>query len=201
MLASESLFADGWLFFTITDITGLKTKEMLLRDARDAALSAAETDYLTGMLNRGAIISRLSRLIEAGQSVGRRFSIALIDLDHFKTINDRFGHDTGDAVLRHFAACANEAVRDNDYLGRVGGEEFLLVMAGAGQDEACRVLERLRHHIQTRPVDTGKIALKYTFSAGVVEWRPGTSLEDLYSTADKALYAAKSDGRDRLRRA
>jgi len=201
MLASESTFVDGWIFFIITDITVLKNKEFLLRDARDAALSAAETDYLTGMLNRGAMMNRLSRLVEASRSAERRFSIALIDLDHFKMINDRFGHDTGDAVLRHFAACANEAVRDNDYFGRVGGEEFLLVMADAGEDQACRVLERLRYHVQTRPFDTGKVALKYTFSAGVVEWRPGMSLEELYSTADKALYVAKSDGRDRLRRA
>ena len=201
MLASETTFVDGWNFVIITDITMLKTNELSLRNARDAALTAAETDHLTGMLNRGAMMNRLSRLVEACQTAERKFSVALIDLDHFKSINDTFGHDTGDAVLQHFAVCASEAIRDNDHLGRVGGEEFLLVMADAGEDQACGVLDRLRHYIQTRPFNTGKVALKYTFSAGVVEWRRGQSLEDLYSLADRMLYAAKSQGRDRLCRA
>ncbi len=201
MLASESTFVDGWIFLIITDITMLKTEEFSLRDARDAAVTAAETDYLTGMLNRGAMMNRLSRLVEASQVSQRKFTVALIDLDLFKSINDNFGHDTGDAVLRHFAACADEAVRDTDHLGRVGGEEFLLVMPDTTEEQACTILDRLRHYIQTRPFHAGNIALKYTFSAGVLEWRRGQSLEDLYSKADKALYAAKAEGRDRLRRA
>jgi len=199
MWASETTFADGWVFLNVTDFTHVKHKEFSLTDARDAALVAAETDFLTGMLNRGGMMKRLDSLIEASRLSGDPLSIALLDLDHFKTINDRFGHDTGDAVLQHFATCARDIIRDRDALGRIGGEEFLLVMGNATETQAFSVLQRLQQAVRTRPFVNGNVRIAYTLSGGITQWHRSQSLEDIYSAADQALYRAKSEGRDRLK--
>jgi diguanylate cyclase (GGDEF)-like protein len=196
--AAETMFGEGWIFLTITDFTFLKRKEFTLVSARDAAIVASETDDLTGLLNRGGIMRRFNQFVEAGTET-EGFSIVLIDLDHFKSINDRFGHDSGDQTLVHFAGCAREALRERDMLGRVGGEEFLLLMPGATKGQAGVVTERLQAHLRDQRLNLRGAVMRYTFSAGIAEWTPGKTLEGLYREADQALYAAKEGGRNQIR--
>ena len=194
--ATEAMFDGGWLLLTLSDITQLKANERTLRQARDAAMYWAETDALTGLHNRRFIMRRLSELVQdAGVSV-EPLSVALLDIDHFKTINDRHGHDIGDQILQHFATIGRLAVRKTDLLARVGGEEFLLLMPGANAAAAFTVVDRLRDQIaQSWPIGQG--VLRYTLSAGVAQLGD-EDCQQLYKRVDQALYRAKDIGRNRV---
>jgi diguanylate cyclase (GGDEF)-like protein len=204
MWVNEITFPDDWVLVIVSDFTSVKRREFKLESDRHAAVVASETDHLTGLYNRGATLLRLTQLIEHSAGSADVFSAVLIDLDHFKSINDRFGHDSGDQVLMHFAACAEEVLREKDILGRVGGEEFLLIMPGATQNQAASVLERLRAHLSDQRLKLRGTLLKYTFSAGVAQWgptgadEPAKTVEALYREADQALYAAKDSGRNQV---
>ena len=124
-------------------------------------------------------------------------TIALIDLDHFKQINDTLGHDAGDDVLRHLGRELTGAIRNTDRAGRVGGEEFLLVMPGTGTEAGWRALQRFRRD-WLRVSRHLPLAQPATFSVGIAQWFGGQSARDVYRTADEALYRAKSAGRDRV---
>jgi diguanylate cyclase (GGDEF)-like protein len=185
----------------VTDFTAVKYKEFTLRTARDEAIVASETDHLTGLFNRGAAMKRFGAILDRAAQDGQLFSIVVLDLDHFKMINDHFGHDGGDQVLVHFSSCMRDVLRDRDVTGRVGGEEFLFVMPGASMDQAAAAVERLRAHLRDQRLRVGDVTMRYTFSAGIAEWAPGKTLQGLYKEADQALYAAKSAGRDQARNA
>lgn len=201
MYAIETTFDDNWVLVAVTDFTAVKYKEFTLRTARDEAIAASETDHLTGLFNRGAAMKRFGAILDRAMQGGQVFSIVLLDLDHFKMINDHFGHDGGDHVLVHFSGCMRDVLRERDVTGRVGGEEFLFVMPGASMDQAGNVVERLRAHLRDQRLKIGDVTLRYTFSAGIAEWAPGKTLQGLYKDADQALYAAKSAGRDQARHA
>jgi diguanylate cyclase (GGDEF)-like protein len=130
---------------------------------------------------------------------GELFSAVLIDLDRFKAINDRYGHDAGDRVLAHFAACAKKVLRERDILGRVGGEEFLIIMPGASREQAHTVIERLQAHVRRQHITLGGVTVSYTFSAGIAEWERSKTLDGLYHEADQALYMAKHAGRNQVK--
>ena len=198
-LVNETLLPGGWLWHVFTDITMLKSNERMLRLARDAAQLAADTDPLTGLLNRRAAMERLDSETQAALRDGTPLSLVLIDLDHFKTINDRYGHATGDRVLKHFAASGRLQSRPGDTFARIGGEEFLLLMPGADIRQATNAARRLRRHI-ARAVGRAELSCDYTMSAGIAECR-GPFAEDLFERADRALYRAKHLGRDRIERA
>ncbi|MCW5709797.1 diguanylate cyclase [Shinella yambaruensis] len=198
-LVNETLLAGGWLWSVFTDITMLKSNEHMLQLARDAAQLAADTDPLTGLFNRRAAMARLDAEMRIAFRDCTQLSLALIDLDHFKTINDRFGHARGDEVLRHFAAAGRRQLRGGDTFARVGGEEFLMLMPGAGLREATRAVERLRRHVAQEKNRIG-LGCAYTMSAGVAEYC-GNAAEDLFERADRALYRAKHLGRDRIEQA
>lgn len=199
MLISEFVQDDGWLVLSATDITPIKTEEQTLRRARDTAIIASETDHLTRLLNRGAIMARLDALIVNPTAANQPLLIALMDIDHFKSINDNFGHTIGDAVLQHFCDTMRATVRDSDWLGRVGGEEFLLVMRDTTEDQARKILLRMRDYLQQNPFQNQEAEIYYTFSAGIANWQAQQTLSDLYKAADRALYAAKLDGRNLIR--
>ena len=201
MYAIETRFDDDWVLLAVTDYTAVKHKEATLRTARDEAIVASETDHLTGLFNRGAAMKRFGAILDRAVQAGQDFSVVLLDLDHFKMINDHFGHDGGDQVLVHFAGCMRNALRDRDVTGRVGGEEFLIVMPGASVSQASGMVERLRAHLRDQRLKVGDVTLRYTFSAGIAGWQPGKTLQGLYRDADQALYAAKSAGRDQARNA
>lgn len=182
---------------------GSSMREALYR--RSNALAAAnarieelaQIDELTGAYNRRYIMKSLGEKITRIQH-GAHGCIALIDLDHFKRINDRFGHPVGDEVLRRFARAIFANIRMIDKLGRYGGEEFLLVLPDTNADQAMQIVERLRGIIAD--MDWSKIApdLTLTISAGLSEIASNDTPEDLLARADRALYRAKDAGRNRV---
>ncbi|MGQ3211500.1 diguanylate cyclase [Shinella sp.] len=198
-LVNETLLPGGWLWHVFTDITMLKSNEQVLQLARDAAQRAADTDPLTGLLNRRAGMERLAAEMQSAARDGSPLSLALIDLDHFKSVNDRYGHTKGDQVLQHFAAAGRQQLRGGDVFARIGGEEFLVLMPETGIEEAVNAIERLRRHI-AREENRAELNCAYTMSAGVAEYC-GTAAEDLFERADRALYCAKRHGRDRIEQA
>lgn len=193
---TETLTSQGWMLSLASDITLLKRHEQALRQAQQQAEIEARTDALTGVSNRRHLFEFGAAALARCAAAGQVCSVALIDLDLFKCINDRHGHDVGDAVLRAFAAQAQALTRQRDLFGRMGGEEFLLVLPGAGLNEAREVMRRLRACLQ--PYDeTAGLLLFYSFSAGVAQHRDGDTFHNLLRRADRALYRAKLLGRDR----
>jgi diguanylate cyclase (GGDEF)-like protein len=132
------------------------------------------------------------------QRSGSPCSVAIVDLDFFKRINDRHGHPVGDEVLRSFAICVAANIRAVDKLGRYGGEEFLLVLPGAPQDEALQVVDRIRRIVDEMNWDALGEGVAVTMSAGVAQVRRDEAPDEILSRADLALYRAKNAGRNRV---
>ena len=152
----------------------------------------ADTDPLTGLLNRRAMENQVREMRTEVAS----FSVVMADLDHFKDLNDTFGHDTGDRALRLFARVLRSAVRDADIVARHGGEEFVIVLPGADVDRAAPILHRLRHRLAETLADAQLPT--FTVSLGLVDSSSGDDLNELLKLADRALMQAKADGRDRI---
>jgi two-component system cell cycle response regulator len=123
----------------------------------------------------------------------------MLDADHFKIVNDTYGHPTGDDVLREISARCRKTLRANDILGRYGGEEFVIVFPETNVEEAGAVAERLRAAVAANPIQVGEHALDVTVSIGVAAYSPGHNVERMVERADAALYTAKQDGRNRVR--
>jgi diguanylate cyclase (GGDEF)-like protein len=191
---TETLTASGWLVSIASVITPLKQSERTLRQARDHAMQVAQTDPLTGAPNRRSVLERAADLLESAHGDGRTLSLIAVDLDHFKQINDQYGHDAGDDVLRHFVRHCCSELRQSDHFGRLGGEEFLLVLPSTSRADAVRASERVRQRLS--PALWRARPLSYTFSAGVAQADLGESLGDVLRRADRALYAAKNSGRN-----
>lgn len=195
--------ADGsfGLFGVVQDISVQVAHEAALEQARVHAEQAAreamvlaETDPLTGIANRRRTMLVLDRAIAEARLDGRPLSIAMFDIDHFKRINDRYGHHGGDAVLRRVAGDAGGVLRRGDTIGRIGGEEFVMILPGATAQTAMAVAERARAAIVAGGDDP-----RVTISVGVAELLLDESVETLLHRTDQALYAAKDGGRNTLR--
>jgi len=165
--------------------------------ARDATLLAS-TDELTGISNRRAFMGQLDREIAGAAEFGWPLAVAMFDVDHFKTINDRYGHAVGDRVLKVIAARAAAVVRGGDMVGRLGGEEFGILMPGATLQEASIVAERLRHAMEASG-DLDDSLPGVTVSVGIATREGHANAAELLAAADLALYAAKDEGRNRVR--
>lgn len=193
--ADASYNADGRYLGHIAyvqDITPRKQLELELR-------RLATTDSLTGTLNRGSFLDRAAEEIARARRYQRPLALIAIDLDHFKTINDRYGHAAGDLCLRAFADTCLACLRRADRLGRLGGEEFAVLLPETGLPAALGVAERIREHIAglAIPLDTGTAG--FTVSAGIARLTPDIdSLDELLARADRALYRAKDTGRNRV---
>jgi diguanylate cyclase (GGDEF)-like protein len=171
-----------------------------LVEAREQMRFKATHDHLTSLWNRGVIVDLLGRELTRSQRENVCTALILGDLDHFKNINDRYGHLVGDQVLREVARRLLHSVRSYDFVGRYGGEEFLIVLNNCRPDSARARAEEIRKSICTRPVQTDVGPLEVTMSSGLLrstDWghRPA---EDLIHEADSALYAAKTAGRNRV---
>ena len=154
----------------------------------------ARLDGLTGVLTQRAFMTRMDRIV--ADNVDQPASLLLLDLDHFKSVNDRFGHTAGDAVLAHVAATMSGVARKSDSVGRLGGEEFGILLPGANLGEAEGFTQRLRTQLaqaSISEIDGGSV----TVSAGIAERSPGETRQSWFERADRALYAAKRNGRDR----
>ena len=155
----------------------------------------ANTDILTGLPNRRFLQTQLEGEFERAERYGRTFSVALLDLDHFKRVNDSFGHAVGDKVLQEVARLLAGQARNLDTAGRWGGEEFLLLLPELPLGAAFEVAERFRLLVAEHPFAHGH---PLTVSLGVAEYRAGEGLDDLLNRADAALYDAKTGGRNRV---
>ena len=172
-----------------------------LEKSRELLRVQATHDGLTGMLNREAILKVLVEEIERARRMARTFALALIDLDHFKRINDTRGHLAGDEALRVFSAALANAIRPYDHIGRYGGEEFLIVLPDLPPDAAIQRLRTLHTTISNLSVGTAESAFNFTCSFGAVTVVPtaeSIGTEPLLAIADQALYEAKAAGRNRI---
>jgi diguanylate cyclase (GGDEF)-like protein len=173
-------------------VTNLRFRKQLVR--------LASLDGLTGLPNRRRTAELATEALADATASEKPLTVAIIDMDHFKFINDRCGHATGDYVLREFARLGRESVRACDVLGRWGGEEFLLIMPDATSDVAMATLERLRTLVFAINLPPSGAGLRVSLSAGLaVRERQVRSLDELIARADAALYLAKNEGRDLVR--
>jgi len=197
MWMNESMSPDGWLFCIASDITSLKTNEQTLQRARDSAMLAAQTDALTGVYNRRFIFARLSEELVRMKSGSAGLCVAVLDLDHFKQINDTYGHLAGDRILQSFAASVQTNLRPTDLVGRIGGEEFLLLMPATSLADCAQAVERIQWAVSMKVALPEHSDICYTFSAGLTDMRATDTVSGVFDRADRALYAAKERGRNR----
>jgi two-component system cell cycle response regulator len=180
------------------------TLEKSLKDANSAIKKLSITDNLTKCYNRGYLTRKLPEEIAREKRYGDSLSLIFCDIDHFKKINDTYGHQTGDEVLVEFANCLNKTIRTNiDWIGRYGGEEFILVLPETPLDGAARLAERLRKNIAAHKITTDGNDVSITSSFGVTGFNSKTldtkiSAEKIIGAADKYLYQAKETGRNKV---
>ncbi len=159
----------------------------------------ANTDALTGISNRRCFMSQAEQEMRRAQRFGRALSVMMIDLDNFKPINDSLGHAIGDVVLQGVVKTALESLRQSDVMGRLGGEEFAVLLPETGIAAAMDVANRLRAHVSSKPIVTVKEAINCTVSVGVAQLNgDDSSIDDLLRRADEAMYRAKRGGRNRV---
>lgn len=165
------------------------------------AQAVAESDPLTGLANRRAFQSRLAKAMTQSATEGTPLSVAFCDIDHFKSINDNHGHDTGDRILKMVAEALVEGVGEDAFVGRFGGEEFLVLFDGIMARRAAMRIDEVRDELSGRHLvskTTGEPLGTVTFSAGVAQWREGEDDGGMLRRADEALYSAKNAGRNRV---
>ena len=170
----------------------VRTREELRREATH--------DSLTGLWNRAAVLSILDREVTRARREGTPVAVLIADVDHFKDVNDTYGHLTGDQVLREIASRLRGAVRPYDAVGRYGGEEFVFVLPGCDRTQALMAAERLRECVAVRPVELPAASVPVSISLGVTSTDAGgrADVERLITSADDALYRAKHEGRNRI---
>jgi two-component system cell cycle response regulator len=170
-----------------------------LLEAQEKLRALATHDDLTGLWNRRMILEQLNRELNRARHERRPLAVALADLDAFKQVNDTHGHAAGDAVLRETAIALRSQIREYDFIGRYGGEEFLLILPGCDAVAGRAIAERVRARIAAVPVKLGDVELAMSVSLGL-SWTGGAGLEPgpLIHAADEALYRAKARGRNRV---
>jgi len=179
------------ILIILDDITRRKQLEFQLNHL-------ATTDALTGANNRHRFLERAEEEIVHSERYNRPVSFLMLDIDHFKIINDTFGHAIGDDVLRALSAECRKLFRQTDVFGRVGGEEFAAILPETTSETAVQVAERLRQTLAQLKIDGPDGSIAFTVSIGIVERKDGQNLSDIMYYADKALYEAKNAGRDRV---
>ena len=171
-----------------------------LRQSVQQSIEMALYDSLTGLNNRRSLERRLPAMIETARARSAALTMMVLDIDHFKRVNDTYGHDVGDRVLKGFGGQLQETVRSGDLICRLRGEEFVVVMPGADAAEAARIAEGARRTTESREflVDGAGGSVSITVSIGLAEWRDNWNYAELYRRADRALYRSKSAGRNRV---
>src|SRR6266536_4662743 len=178
----------------------LAERERELSEMNDRLLQISLTDGLTGIDNRRSLESKLHKMFQHSHRLNEPISCVMCDIDHFKKVNDTYGHQVGDGVLKDFAAILKGEAREIDSVGRYGGEEFLLLLPGTVLDSAVTFAERLRQRVEQHTFSYDGGTLKKTMSSGVASW-PHPRVKDaeaMLRSADDALYVAKELGRNRV---
>ena len=179
------------VLLSLSDISAQIERETVFRQL-------ASTDPLTGVYNRRYFFDLAEKVINQSVLQAQTFAMLMLDIDYFKAINDRFGHASGDQAIQQVASICSKVLRDDDILGRLGGEEFALLLVNTDLKAAAAVAERLRQRVADTQVPVQSDYICMTISIGVAEAIPGESVDGVLKRADKALYAAKSKGRNRV---
>ncbi|MGC3873826.1 diguanylate cyclase [Halomonas sp. GXIMD04776] len=183
-----------WILGVVRDVTTRKLREMKLHEM-------STTDSLTGALNRRAFMEYIKTEIDVADAMPSRLSLVVFDIDHFKAINDTWGHAAGDLVLESLGDICRRTLRSHDIFGRIGGEEFALILSGHALHEAARLAERLRQEFEETCIEFYGQWLNFTVSFGIAERQGMETLDALMHRADMGLYAAKRQGRNRVHQA
>lgn len=192
----------GLLLLWLSILATVYVRKALAREhaARRELEQFALTDPLTGLPNRRAFMKALTKsMARAELARDRKLSLAIFDIDHFKRVNDLFGHPAGDAVIKEVGARASRALRQRDLIGRIGGEEFAILLPRADLETARIACERLREAIAGAPIVHGDSIIPVTASIGIAEFCLGEDRDNLMICADAALYEAKTGGRNQVR--
>lgn len=198
LLFSEQLLPSGHMLVQTKDITGQKVTEHKLKNSVSKLHRLALTDELTQLANRRCFVESVeSELSRCKRSEGF-VTMLVIDLDHFKIINDTYGHHAGDAALVHTAEVLKQALRQYDIVGRIGGEEFAIFLGSTNMDTARVIAERIRSMLAESPFIYQDRGIVITASIGLTCRDCSTAFEALYTEADEALYVAKAKGRNRV---
>ncbi len=179
-------------------VTVAEKKIQALELELSEASEMVRQDHLTGALNRRGMAEAFEREMSRAQRLEAPLCVALLDVDHFKKLNDAYGHEAGDSALIHLVCVLKDAVRPTDIVSRYGGEEFLILLPATGEEEALQVVSRVQRELTRRFFMHNNQRLLLTFSAGVSQWRDHEPPEVLISRADSALYRAKVGGRNRV---
>ncbi|MBN2795629.1 MAG: sensor domain-containing diguanylate cyclase [Clostridia bacterium] len=175
----------------------IKEQNLQLENEKNTMEALALYDELTGLLNRRSMETRIDAMIKTYQAKENSFALVLCDIDHFKNVNDTYGHDAGDKVLASVAKCIESVVRANDYVSRWGGEEFVILLSNASKDIAYMVAEKIRLAVESEIVFYDKKEIKCTISLGVAIYKKDSlGKKGLLKEADKLMYIAKQNGRN-----
>lgn len=181
----------------VTERERHRMEHILLEEAKSAAEVAAASDFLTGLNNRRQLLHLSTSLVANANRNSMPMAVAMLDIDHFKDVNDTWGHDAGDAVLKAVASQLKERFRATDIVARFGGEEFCVVAVNLDQDAASELFDSFRENLAAHPIDVGGMQLNITISIGVTT-ALADSIEKMISCADVLLYRAKREGRNRV---
>lgn len=187
---SASLFL---LIFALSLITAIAL------DVMDELRLESHTDPLSGLLNRRGFEQGVAEALQAGRRKRMAVTLVVCDLDHFKSVNDTYGHAAGDYVIMTFADCLRRCIGPNQIVGRIGGEEFAVLLRGGDRNSGRLLAEGVRAGFGLLPVPHLPGDMRFSASFGVAEWREGETVAELFMRADRALYEAKKAGRDRVR--
>jgi diguanylate cyclase (GGDEF)-like protein len=194
---TRALHADAAFRVAPAKLAEAERKIEALKQELEQLRSLVHVDHLTGALNRGGLEQAYTREAARADRQDAPLGTALLDIDNFKMLNDRHGHQAGDAALVHFAQVIRRTIRPSDVVVRYGGEEFLCLLPDSGSDQAARALRRLQSDLSSNPLVYMHRKLPITFSAGIAVRKPGESREELILRADRALYQAKVTGKNR----
>ncbi|MDN4501838.1 GGDEF domain-containing protein [Alteromonadaceae bacterium BrNp21-10] len=197
-LMSEQLLPSGELLLQAKNITKQKVVEQTLFEHTHQLTSLAATDELTQIANRRSFIGKVNSEINRCKRSNHKLTFCLLDIDHFKKINDRYGHQVGDNVLRQLASLVKKALREYDHFGRIGGEEFGILLPDTTAAEAEEITNRLCSQIMTTTFNDEDNPVNITLSVGLIESWPDCTFELLYNQSDIALYQAKDNGRNQV---
>ncbi|MEH6471975.1 MAG: diguanylate cyclase [Halopseudomonas sp.] len=198
---TEQLLEDGHMLVYFTDVTAQKAAEAKLLQLTEQLRHHAQTDSLTGTHNRRHFTELSTTELERCYREKRDCAMLAIDVDHFKQINDQLGHPGGDHILSSLVQALNNVMRPYDILGRIGGEEFAVLLPGAHQALAEKIAERLRRTIEQCSFEFQQQPIRVTISVGITIAQAPQDLDQLFAKADQALYLAKRSGRNQVRNA
>ena len=184
------------VYDNLQDAVAARTEELRVEKERAELLSM--TDELTGLMNRRAVFSSARIEVAQARRSSLPVSIGVLDIDFFKRINDTYGHPTGDAVIRRVSNVLKDSLREADIVGRIGGEEFMVILANTLPEDAVTVMERIRRAVEAEVIVHGGVSVSCTVSCGLATLGAADDLDSLVARADECLYQAKNGGRNQV---